>query len=184
MVTHRDHVSDPDSKRSDIHAPAIDLEVAMIDHLPCLHQGAAESGTEGNTVETCLEQGQQVVTRHATHLLSFAKGPAELFFEQSIGVPQFLFLDQLLAVIGDFAAALVRAMLTGTVTAALEQPVVLGVAIYVDTEASDEFAFGTCKLGHSVDFSSVWLKTVFISIKSDLFCQLYSTHLFFGCKAG
>ena len=68
-------------------------------------------------VETGFEQAQQVVSGHTTHLLGFAEGPAELFLQKTVGMPQLLLFNQLLAVVRDLAPGLVRAVLTGAVTA-------------------------------------------------------------------
>ena len=118
-VADRDDVADPDPEGCDIHPAAIDLEMTVIDQLPGLHQGTTEPGTESDAVETGLKETQQVFTGHATHLLGLAKGPAELFLQQAVGVTQLLLFNQLLTVVGHLAPGLVRSMLAGAVAAAL-----------------------------------------------------------------
>ena len=155
----------------------------MIDQLPGLHQSTTEPGTESDAVETGLKEAQQVFAGHAAHLLGLAKGSAELFLQQAVGVSQLLLFYQLLAVVRNLAPGLVRAMLTGAVAAAVEQPIILGITVYVDAKPANEFAFRACKFGHNLLFSSELLKTVFISIKYDLFCQLISTLLSYRHKS-
>ena len=154
---------------------AVNANMTVIDQLPGLHQRTAESSAEDDVIKAGFEQNQQVFTGHAAHLLGFAKDPAERLLEHAVGVPQFLLLDQLLTLVRDLVPHTIGAMLTGAVTAPFEQAVILGVDEYIDAEATHELTFWACEFGHS--FASpvkVLLKTVFILMKPDSICQLFS----------
>ena len=125
-----------DSEGGDVYDAAVDDDVLVADELS--RSGACWCYAESvdDVVEARFEDCEEDFAGDAFGALSVGVGDAELAFEDSVGVFSLLFLFELLAVLGEFASA---------VLSVLSRGIVAVFEILVWTE--DGFAEFACDLG-------------------------------------
>src|SRR2546423_8943669 len=107
----RDDVVRPDLVAGDVHAPAVYVEVAVADELPCLRARGCEAEPVDDVVEPCLEHPEQRLAGHARAARRLLVVRAELLLEQPVVAARLLLLAQLqqvLALLDTAAAVLAR----------------------------------------------------------------------------
>src|SRR3954470_12545133 len=111
-----DHVVRLDLVARDVHAAAVDVEVAVPDELPGLGARRCEPESVDDVVEASLEHPEQVLTRDPGALGRLGVVRTELFLEQAVVAARFLLLAQLQQILGllDPAAAVLARRIRAT----------------------------------------------------------------------
>ena len=107
-------------ERWDVRLAAVDLKMAMTNHLTRLRAAGAETHAVDDVVEALLEHAEQVFAGDAGHRAGFLEQVAELRFEQPIVPARLLLLAKLQAVADDLRLPIL-AMLAGNEIAALDR---------------------------------------------------------------
>ena len=146
-----DDVVGADLVARDVHAAAVDLEVAVADELPGLRARGGEAEAVDDVVDPRLEHAQQVVAGDAGALLrGLLVVGAELLLEQAVVPARLLLLAQLQQVLGLLDAA--AAVLARRIRAALDRALLGQAALALEEElhalAAAELAGGTAVAGH------------------------------------
>lgn len=124
-VAQGDHITDLDGTAGGKAALAIDLEMAVGNVLTSSKNGASETETVDEGVNTGLEDLEQVVARRTVAAVGFVERLFELGFGNIVGELQTLLFDKLLLVNGSGLLA-VQAMLSGGEIAAIQNFLGLG----------------------------------------------------------
>src|SRR5262245_23686884 len=152
LVLHFDHVVVLGAERGDGDAPAIDLDMAVIDQLACREDGRRELGAIDDGVEPALEQADQMlagVTLAPPRLLIDA---AELALTDiAVVALEALLGEQLQTVFRGLLAPLT--MLAGAVFALVDRA--LGAAPEIDVEAAIDLVLRLLSLGHARSFFDI-----------------------------
>ena len=82
LLTYFDHVAFFDTVRRNVDALAVHQDVAVVDELTCSKNSCNKLGAVNNSVQTTLQQTDQVFTSIALNTLSFAIDATELLFGQ------------------------------------------------------------------------------------------------------
>ena len=130
---------------------AIDLDVAVRNHLPRGGAGVRKTEVINHVVEARLQNLQHLFARDATAFQRLFVNAAELALHQTVIVTELLLLDQAEAVIGVLAAGL-GAMHAGTVIAAFE---IFRRAEDRDAETAADANAGTCITSHKFMISNL-----------------------------
>ena len=128
----RDDVVRANLVARDVHAAAVDLEVAVADELAGLRARGGEAEPVDDVVEPRLEHPQQLLARHAGALGRLLVVGAELGLEETVVPARLLLLAQLQQVLGLLDAA--AAVLAGRVAAALDGALLRQAALALEEE--------------------------------------------------
>src|SRR5206468_2547310 len=115
-----------------VHAPAVDVEVAVTDELPGLRPRGREAQPVDHVVESHLEHPQQVLAGHPRAAGGALVVEPELLLEQPVIPARLLLLAQLQQVLGLLDAP--AAVLAGRVAAALDGALLREAALSLEEE--------------------------------------------------
>src|SRR6266545_2234520 len=147
---HRDHVLGLDLVARDVHAAAVDVEVAVPDELARLRARGGEAEPVDDVVEARLQHPQQLLARDSRSLRRLAVVGAELLLEQAVVAPRLLLLAQLQQILGLLDPA--AAVLAGRIAAALDRALLRQAALSLEEQlhalATALLALGGTVAGH------------------------------------
>src|SRR5262245_30072790 len=148
LVLELDQVADLDPIARDGDAPAVDLDVAVVDELACREHRGDELGAIDHGIEPALEQPDHVRAGIALHADGLGVDAAELpLGDIAVIAAQLLLGAQLHAVVGELALAAL-AVLAGPVFPAVDGA--LGAAPHVLAHTAVDLVLRLVALGHRV----------------------------------
>src|SRR5204862_5936524 len=116
----------------DVHAAAVDLEVAVADELASLRARGREPEPVNDVVEARLQDAQEVLAGHAGALGRLRVVRPELLLEQAVVTACLLLLAQLQQVLGLLDAS--AAVLARRIRAALDRALLRQAALALEEE--------------------------------------------------
>jgi len=118
-LEHRHAVARTDKEGRDVHAAAVDGDVAVCNELPALAPVYRKAKPENRVVESPLEHREQSLARDALLLRGLLEEDSELLLEHSVNALDLLLLAKLCAIAGDLRTALIAAVLSRRCRSAL-----------------------------------------------------------------
>lgn len=143
--TQADDVANAYAERRDVHFLAVDGYVAVGYQLARSRAGVGEAQTVNEVVQTAFKQEHEVFAGDTRKFLRFLEQGAELLLAQTVHMAQFLFLEQLCAVVAYFSA------LVGTMLSRREWAFqIFACTAQGNAKAAAEFKFRTSVTCHCI----------------------------------